>query len=144
MPPIRWGLTEGAYRKWAFLFDKDLPTEIHVPKGALSHAGYIRDVIRYANENNLKGQDWFGAVQITATSDRTITIIPKGKISIANLPSLSAMELLNYYNQGKIVNRFKCYFPDGEEELAHIATSLNLQYVSKGNNIFEFYETEGV
>lgn len=144
MPPIRWGLTEGAYRKWAFLFDKDLPTEIHVPKAALSHAGYIRDVIRYAKENNLKGQDWFGAVQITATSDRTITIIPKGKISIANLPSLSAPELLDYYNQGKVINRFKCYFPDGESELAHIATSLNLQYVSKGNNIFEFYETEDV
>ncbi|MDY0206237.1 MAG: hypothetical protein RBR82_06380 [Pseudomonas sp.] len=139
MPPIRWGLTEGAYRKWAFIFDKDLPAEIIVKKGAISQASYIRDVIRYAAENNLKGGDWLKAVQVTATSETTIAITKKAKIGIQNIPSLSPMELLTYFNEGKLTNGFKFFFPEGQDEMAQIAISLGINFVHKGANVMEIF-----
>jgi len=135
----RWGLTLGAYNKYAYIFDKELPISITVQSGTLAQASYIRDVIRFAHENNLKGADWYGQVKVTTKDGTTITIIAKQTTAVLESYSTSSLlDIISLHQSAAIQNGYKTYIQDELAELDPVCEALNLTYIHHGNNLVEF------
>ena len=135
----RWGLTLGAYNKYAYIFGKELPISIIVQSGTLAQASYIRDVIRYAHENNLKGADWFGQVKVTTKDNNTIWVTPKKSAVVPDsYSSSSLLDIISMHQSAVLQNGYKTYIQDELTELDSVCEALNISYIDHGNSLVEF------
>ena len=98
----RWSKTIAAYHKWSYIFDHDLPYDIPTTKSSLSIAMYIRDVISFAHEHNMKGKEWYKSVTVSATSEHNIRISLKVKASDAIFPTLGIFDLIGMHSSGEL------------------------------------------
>lgn len=140
---LRWGLTAGAYTKYAFIFKYDLPATIKLPGSSISQACYIRDAIRFAHENGLKGGEWFGQVKVTPVDEGVqISYKSVAATQITEMyPTHSSFELISL--APTITDGYTCYISkEDQEELPNLASSLKLTYQHLGNNLFTLSKEE--
>lgn len=135
--PMRWALTVGAYNKYAYIFNNELPCKVKVK--SLSQVAVIRDVLTYARDNNLKGGEWCDKVKVTAVEGPAAYITNKANKSatLDIYSSKSLFEILELAQEGKL-SGVTCYMTDGIDALADLAVSLNFTYMKQGNNLVSF------
>lgn len=140
----RWGLTAGAYNKYAYIFDKELPVVITCDGGTLTQACYVRDVIKFAHQNQLKGADWYGNVKVTVVDENTIKVLPKQGIQIMDgFPTNSLFDVMNLIQDNKIQNGYKTFISDDLDELKAVCDALGWEYIDHGNKLVELHQKDG-
>ena len=109
----RWGLSHNAYQHWSFIFDKELPIEIETEQSSISVAGYLRDVIKYAHQNKLKGADWFKKVTVSPiTKDLVRITMKKRYVKINNYPTHGIFDLMEMFQSGQLEEHYKFVISD--------------------------------
>lgn len=119
MSALRWGKTDGAYRKYSYIFSKPLPFKI-VSTSPISEATYIRDVIAYAHQNDLPGKEWFKKVTVSPQEDNTVLVKAKKGTdldSITKYPTNTVFDLLQMLGDEKIENGYRCHTTESLPEL---------------------------
>jgi len=96
---VRWGLTQNAYEKYKFIFDLNLPAKVKVSSKA--QVTYIRDVMRFAAENDLKGKDFYGKVKATVIDNDYVRLDYKINGITSTLDMVSVFDILDSYMKGK-------------------------------------------
>jgi len=131
----RWGLTAGAYKKWCFIFDKPLPVVI-TTNSPISDASYVRDVIRYANMNNLKGANWFNNVKVSAAEDGTLVISHRnGGMEV--YPKLNIFEFIRTIQDNEYKDGDRFIVLDGHLAAKQVCENLQLSIIHLGNDVVE-------
>lgn len=139
----RWSLTQGAYDKYSYIFEQTLPAKIIV-NAAISEASYIRDVIRYANENNLKGADWYKKVKVSAQDQHTIIIADKvARNSATTYPQNTIFDLINMHELGSMPNPYTCYLLDGISTVQSVLEDLGYEVIPMSNNVAQIRRPDG-
>ena len=134
----RWGKTLSAYNKWAFIFEKELPIELEVEQSSLTVQIYIRDIISYAHENNLKGADWYKKVTVSATGLNTIFIkMKKNHAKVNTYPSKSIFEVMEMKQMGELISGYKFISTAPMDELEELLESLGVTFRDLQNNLVE-------
>jgi hypothetical protein len=130
---FRWSKTISAYNQWAYIFDKTLPCEITTKQSALTATTYIRDVIEFAYLNNIKGNDWYKAVNVSATSNHTIAISSKKKMPLSatrimadSFITRSVFDLLELNQDKKLLIGMKFYSAEDFDDLADTMQSVGV------------------
>lgn len=111
---LRWSKTEGAYRKWSFIFTKPLPFKVD-SNAPISDASYIRDVIAYAHEHDLPGKDWYQKVTVSPVEDGTVLIKAKKGTDLEDTrkyPTYTIFDILKMLGDDEINNGFRCHITD--------------------------------
>jgi hypothetical protein len=135
---FRWGKTINAYKKWAFIFDREPPFEITTEQSSLSVSSYLRDVISYAHENSLKGADWYRKVIISPTDKNTIQIRFKHPATGASdYPVLSVFDLMNLLQNKKLKVGMKFYSQQELNEVTEVLELAELSVIEHGNDLLE-------
>lgn len=68
---LRWSKTMNAYNKYKHIFSKSLPVIIKCD-APISKASHLRDVIKFAHENHLPGQNWYGKVMVSPEEGQVV------------------------------------------------------------------------
>lgn len=119
MSALRWGKSEGAYRKYSYIFSKPLPFKID-SLSPISEASYIRDVIAYAHANDLPGKEWFKKVTVSPQEDNTVLVKPKRGTDLDTITRYSTntiFDLLQMLGEEKMQNGYRCNITDPVEEV---------------------------
>jgi hypothetical protein len=129
--PIRWSKTAGGYNKYRYIFTKALPQEIECPS-PISKASIIRDVIKYAHDHHLPGQDWYGHVVVTPEEGKVIIRKrnPKAEVTL-DYPFAPLMVLLANIQKDIIKPGFKFTSDKSAKELNSILNPLGLHVKDK-------------
>lgn len=129
---LRWGLTQGAYEKYAYIFERNLPAKISV-KSPISEASYIRDVIRYAHENSLKGATWYGKVKVSAYDQDTIIISQRGHDDLTKYPQHTVFDLLTMQELGHLPSPYTCIIFDSVDAVVAVFKELGYEIIPIDN-----------
>jgi len=103
---LRWSKTPGAYKRYRNIFERSLPVELPTDS-PISHAGVIRDVIKFAAENNLPGGNWYKAVVVSPQEGRVIIREKKHKTVEITYPFESLFSLLSKLQEGSIADGYR-------------------------------------
>ena len=137
----RWSKSLSAYNKWKHIFDNTLPMELTCEKSnALSTATYIRDIITFANEHDLKGSHWYKTVMITALDEKTLLIRPKRSDSIIAMsthPNKNVFDLLGMAQDKTLKIGYTFYTPEDVNDLLLTMQELGILFIHKGQGICE-------
>jgi hypothetical protein len=135
---FRWSKTLSAYNQWAFIFEKELPFEIEVDQSSLTISAYLRDIISYANENQLKGADWYKKVTVTPINENTIGIrMKRNQAQVNTYPSKSIFEVMEMAQNGEMRVGYKFISVAPLDELEELLDSLDVHYRDLKNNLVE-------
>lgn len=107
---LRWGKSEGAYRKYSYIFSKPLPFKLD-SRSPISEASYIRDVIAYANANDLPGKEWFQKVTVSPQDDGTVLVKSKAGHNLNSAkryPTHTVFDLLKMLGDGEVKDAYRC------------------------------------
>lgn len=117
---LRWGMSEGAYRKFAYIFSKPLPFKID-SVAPISDASYIRDVIHYAHKHGLPGRDWYKKVVVSPQEDGTVLVRSKTSQAFETLTPKheikTIFDLLKMVDENTIKDGYTCYITDPVDEV---------------------------
>lgn len=135
---FRWSKTLSAYNQWAFIFEKELPLEVTTKQSALVVVTYIRDIITFAAENNLKGSEWYRKVTVSAIGTNTVTVRTRAnQPRISTYPSKSIFEVMEMAQTGGLVSGYKFVSSAPMDELAELLESLSVEFRDLKNNLVE-------
>ena len=143
MQKRRWGLTASNYEKRKYLFTKQLPYKFPTtPIGVNALAGYIRDAIKYAKENNLPGAEWYKTVTvgIVGTEENPeILITQKGQKTVDITPTKSLFDIITMYESENLPNGYTAVIAEGYEHMKAMEDSLEgFTVIQVENNTVEF------
>lgn len=119
MAALRWGKSEGAYRKYSYIFSKPLPFKLE-SLSPISEASYIRDVIAFAHKGNLPGKEWYKKVTVSPQEDNTVLIKPKRGTSLDTITRYSTntiFDLLKMLGEGTMENGYRCNITEPVDEI---------------------------
>jgi len=102
---LRWSKTPGAYKKHRSIFLQPLPAELKTDS-PISLAGVIRDVIRFAAENQLQGGNWYRKVTVSPEVGKVIIKEKKQKLVEITYPFESLFSLLAKIQEGTITSGY--------------------------------------
>lgn len=111
MTALRWGKSEGAYRKYSYIFSKPLPFKIE-SNSPMSEATYIRDVIAYAHQNDLPGKEWYRKVIVSPQEDGTILMRSRGNANLGDItryPTNTVFDILKMMGDETITDGYRCH-----------------------------------
>lgn len=121
---LRWGFTEGAYLKFCHHFHKELP--IIIPTNTpIATASHLRDVIKYAHDNSLKGKELFGNVKVSPQANNTVKIYSKYNTATEMvLPTHTIFDLMAMLASPEgISHGYKAHMADGIVPVQEIVSS---------------------
>ncbi len=147
MPAARWGKTSGAYKKFCFVFDKDLPVVVH-SNAPLSDAVFLRDVITYAKEHGLAGHNWYKKVTVSPQDNGTVIIKAKPafapELSTIVLKEYSIFALIHAVDTHEIGIGDRCHCDDDVSDVNAALSSKGLQVRNYGGSLIELMELPNV
>lgn len=136
---LRWGKTEGAYNKYKWIFSKTLPLILKSDK-PLSESTYVRDVISFANEKSLPGQNWYKKVIVSA-EDNAVVIRSRNASIVdiyKDIPAQTLFDIIKKFQDAEMPEVFKCVYSGDASELKRVASEFGFEIEEKGNSILEF------
>ena len=119
MGALRWGKSEGAYRKYSFIFSKPLPFKLE-STSPMSEASYIRDVIAYAHQHDLPGKEWFRKVTVSPQEDNTVLVKAKRGTNLDNVTRYNTntiFDLLKMLGDETIEDGYRCHITEPVHEV---------------------------
>ena len=137
---FRWSKSLNAYEKWKFIFSKNLPLQLETQQSALTVSTYIRDVLWFANENNLLGKEWYKNVVISPIGETTILIQEKrskGKRleTISAHPTHSIFDLIELAQSGSLKAGYTFLRIDDLEDITELLGQFNITMIDLGDNL---------
>ena len=122
MSALRWGKSEGAYRKYSYIFSRPLPFKIE-SLSPISEASYIRDVIAYAEKNDRPGKEWYKKVTVSPQEDNTVLVKAKRGTSLDDITRYSTntiFDLLKMLGEGTMENGYRCNITEPVDEVTEM------------------------
>lgn len=140
MTAARWGKSAGAYAKFSFIFDKSLPVIVQ-SNAPISDAAYIRDVIAYANENGLKGGNWYKKVSVSPQDNGTVMVKVKAafapELATQTIPCYNIFEILRAIERGDLKPGDRCHCEDSLEDVNTALKTKDLKIQNFGGTLIE-------
>lgn len=139
---LRWGMTDGAYRKFSYIFSKPLPFKVE-STAPISDASYIRDVIHYAHKNGLPGQEWYKKVIVSPQEDGSVLVRAKnasGSLEASTkYETKTIFDLLRMVDQNTIEDGYVCHITDPYDEVKETLSAFSrYDILDLGNYTVEF------
>jgi hypothetical protein len=116
---LRWGKTDGAYRKYSYIFSKPLPFKLD-SNSPISEAAYVRDVIAYAHENDLPGKEWYRKVTVSPQEDNTVLVKAKSGTDLEDVKRYdtnTVFDLLKMLGDETLKDGYRCHTTEPVEEV---------------------------